>query len=134
MSDASANLYEEWIFTGLFSDRKVGSIGFHETGRLQSFPHAALVIVDRGEVAVGGDFIQEERHGFPSPLKAAIEFGIGFREGSCVKICSAQPETADPGVEHGICFCESFQSLTRLFFCQGNLSLNQFPKGLRLRL
>ena len=57
LTDAAPHVRQQRILAGLSANTQILLVRFGETGILQTFPHAALIIVNRRKITVGWDFI-----------------------------------------------------------------------------
>ena len=101
---------------------------------IQPFAHTTLVIVNRREIAVRGLLVEEQRQRLATALDAAVELGIGLREGAGFQIRPPEIEVADPGVEKSIGLRQHFDRLTRVSIFQRGLAVDDLGVGLRLGL
>ena len=57
LTDATPHVRQQRILAGLSANTQILLVRFGETGILQTFSHAPLIIVNRRKITVGWDFI-----------------------------------------------------------------------------
>ena len=122
----------ERVLRGLPANGEVRAVRLCGLGAIQPFLDAALIVIDRREVAVRGLLVEEQRQSLAAALEGAVELGIGLRERAAFQIGPPEIEVADPRVQQIVGVCEVFDRPARVAVLERGQSVDD--QGIRLRL
>ena len=113
-SKTALGVHDERITGAFFFNGEKRFVGFGGAGAVQTFPGAALVVINGGQDVIAGDIVEKHGSGFAAARQANIEFRGSLCKRPGIEIGPAHIKTAKPGVGEFLRFLESIQGVARV--------------------